>query len=229
MLMTNLDHKNGKPAVVILAAGKSIRMGKPKPFLLFDQKSTFLEKVINVYKDFGIDKIILVVNDEVNQELMQKYPEVIKMCIMVINLNLDLGRFYSIKLGLDYVHKNEPVFIQDVDNPFISIEILEKLLFQARTPALPSGRPETDWEYFVPQYQGKGGHPVLLADKVIKGIKECQFNDLNFKEFLKLFRKGIVKVDDSSILVNINTPDDYKKYFLGLLNTDDADAADLHG
>ena len=133
MLMTNLDHKNGKPAVVILAAGKSIRMGKPKPFLLFDQKFTFLEKVISVYKDFGIDKIILVVNDEVNQELMRKYPEVIKMCIIVINLNLDLGRFYSIKLGLDYAHKNEQVFIQDVDNPFISIEILEKLLFQARS------------------------------------------------------------------------------------------------
>jgi CTP:molybdopterin cytidylyltransferase MocA len=201
MLMTNLDHKNGKPAVVILAAGKSIRMGKPKPFLLFDQKSTFLEKVINVYKDFGIDKIILVVNDEVNQELMQKYPEV---CIMVINLNLDLGRFYSIKLGLDYVHKNEPVFIQDVDNPFISIEILEKMLFQARTLETDDGG-----EYIVPQYQDMGGHPVLLTGKVIKGIKECQFNDLNFKEFLKAYKKVTVALDDPNILVNINTPEQY--------------------
>lgn len=222
--MTNLDHKNGKPAVVILAAGKSIRMRKPKPFLLFDQKSTFLEKVINVYKDFGINKIILVVNDEVNQELMRKYPEVIKMCIIVINLNLDLGRFYSIKLGLDQVHKNEPVFIQDVDNPFISIEILEELLFQARTletddggeartPALPSGRLETDWEYFVPQYQGKGGHPVLLASKVIKGIKECQFNDLNFKEYLKIYKMCIVEVSDPNVLVNLNSPEEYIQKF----------------
>ncbi len=202
--MTNLDHKNGKHAVVILAAGKSIRMGKPKLFLLFDQKSTFLEKVINVYKDFGIDKIILVVNDEVNQELMRKYPEVIKMCIIVINLNLDLERFYSIKLGLDYVHKNEPVFIQDVDNPFISIEILEKMLFQARTLETDDGG-----EYIVPQYQDMGGHPVLLTGKVIKGIKECQFNDLNFKEFLKAYKKVTVALDDPNILVNINTPEQY--------------------
>ncbi len=53
-----------KYSAIILSAGKSSRMGVPKFSLMFDDKSTFLEKIINAYADFGCEEIIVVLNNE---------------------------------------------------------------------------------------------------------------------------------------------------------------------
>ena len=73
----------------------------------------------------------------------------------------------------------------------------------------------TELDFAVPVYGGKGGHPILLSSQLIKPL----INDFNpkghFNQVLKSFQRKDVLVSDPYIAVNINTPEDYRKYFMG--------------
>ncbi|MCK5839504.1 MAG: NTP transferase domain-containing protein, partial [Bacteroidales bacterium] len=51
-------------SAVILAAGRSTRMGRPKFALRFAKNLTFLEKIITGYSSFGCRQIIVVLNEQ---------------------------------------------------------------------------------------------------------------------------------------------------------------------
>ena len=46
-------------SAIILAAGKSTRMGEPKPLVQFG-KQTFLETIISNFKNAGIEDVLIV-------------------------------------------------------------------------------------------------------------------------------------------------------------------------
>ena len=48
-------------SALILSGGNSERMHFPKPYLKFGT-STFIEKIIDTYKSFGTNKIVVVLN-----------------------------------------------------------------------------------------------------------------------------------------------------------------------
>jgi len=159
---------------IILAAGLSNRMGKKKPLLQFNDELTFLEKIVSVYKSWGIEKPVVVVNRDVLFKVNQLKSQWLEDCKFVLNQYPDYGRFYSIKVGLEKVKYNSPVFIQNVDNPFVNQCILQLLFDQLAKD-----------DFAVPVYKGKGGHPVLLSEKVITDIIAEKEHGLNLRDFLK--------------------------------------------
>jgi len=200
-LKDNID-KSGKQAVIILAAGMSSRMGVLKPFLKWDKHTTFLEKIISEYKLININEIIVVINNEVYKQIKKEIPENIESVNIIINGTPEKGRMSSLKLGIQNFSKPTPCFIQNVDNPFVTAGLLTSLNHVI----------EPD-NYIVPVYQGKGGHPVLLGTGIINNISlfEDPYSDL--RKLLKNFKRIEVETDDKNILVNINTLNDYQKYF----------------
>ena len=200
-------------ACIILAAGQSNRMGKPKHNLMFSETETFLDHIIRVYKRIGVAQIIVVANEFFTPEIIKNN----KFLKIVFNKNPDYGRFYSIQLGL-YEIKNTAGFIQNVDNPFVNAGLLM---------SLQNGLGVAD--YAVPVYEGRGGHPVLLSPETVKPLINNFKNSSNFKSVLKSFKRKNVIVKDPYIRVNINTPEDYKRYFSRQQNADYTDTADLHG
>jgi len=187
---------------IILAAGLSNRMGKKKPLLQFNDELTFLEKIVSVYKSWGIEKPVVVVNRDVLFKVNQLKSQWLEDCKFVLNQYPDYGRFYSIKVGLEKVKYNSPVFIQNVDNPFVNQCILQLLFDQLAKD-----------DFAVPVYKGKGGHPVLLSEKVITDIIAEKEHGLNLRDFLKDYSRQEVEVDDETVLVNINTMEEYGNYF----------------
>lgn len=185
---------------IILAAGKSVRMKKPKHNLLFSESESFIDHIIYIYKRIGVAQIVLVVNESFNFDMLQN-NESLKI---VINNNLEHGRFYSIQLGLEEI-MNMPVFIQNIDNPFVSPGLLMNL---------QNGLGKA--EYVVPVYKGRAGHPVLLSPGIIESLVNDFKNNDRFDEALKSFNRKDLLVQDPYIGVNINTPEDYRKYFSGL-------------
>ena len=182
-------------AAIILAAGRSRRMGFPKYALAWDAHTTFLEKIIHEYHDFGCDEIILVMNPEA--KLIKKMP-----VHLVINSQLDYGRFYSLKLALKQISNPGFCFLQNVDNPFVHKGILEKI-YESR-----------DQEGYVsPRFQSRGGHPILFGEKICKHIKNLERNDCILHDVLQNFHKIPVAMDDDIVLRNINTPELYREYF----------------
>ena len=57
-----MKNKPDETSVIILAAGDSERMGKPKQGLLFSNGKTFLEHLVSVYQRFGVKEVIIVIN-----------------------------------------------------------------------------------------------------------------------------------------------------------------------
>lgn len=187
-------------SVVILAAGKSSRMGKPKFTLMLDNDNTFLEQIIKQYWEFGCTNIIVVLNSE-GAEIIKKNPKnTLTKTQFVLNSHPEYGRYYSIKTGL-IIAKNNYVFIHNVDNPNANKEVLQKL-YKNRGTA----------EVIKPVTGGKGGHPVLISKQVIDFILQQKENNINFKDILKLFTSREVVMADESILININTNDEYVEF-----------------
>lgn len=185
-------------AVIILAAGFSYRMGEPKPFLFFEEEHniTFLEKIVSDYHNFGCSKIIVVHNFK-NIDKAKKHRTFEQI---VVNNEPEKGRFLSLKLGIDIVEKEDFVFIDNIDNPVKNHETLE-LLWQNRNK---NG-------YVSPRYKQKGGHPILISRNIITQIQREKAENQSLKTFLQPFDKQNVLTNDSSILLNINTKEEYNK------------------
>ncbi len=189
--------KNDRIAALILAAGDSKRMNWPKPLLPYDKNRSFIDKIIDEYENFGISKIIITSNFN-NSPLIELKPNV----KVVKNDHPEFERFYSIKIGLQKLGDFSFCFIQNIDNPFINKNILN-ILFENR---IKNGS-------VVPVFEGKGGHPVLIGEEVMKKIIHTEQNDLNFKNILKEFPANRIEAGDETILININSPEDYNRYF----------------
>jgi molybdenum cofactor cytidylyltransferase len=190
-----------KTSCIILAAGKSERMGELKPFLRFSENTTFLERIIKVYHSQHIYDPVIVVNDEVHHR-MQKSKSLPNNSKIIINPFPDYGRFYSIKLAMHELGNDSFVYLQNIDNPFVT----EKTLLALKNEICES-------DFAVPVFEKQSGHPLLLSAGVLKGIVQIKDNNSNLRNILSFFRKREVEVEDPGILININTPDDYIKNF----------------
>lgn len=192
--------------VVIPAAGRSERMKELKAFLPYDKNTRFIEKIISTYSGWGCSEIVVVTNPEAMQRMKQ--TGIIPSSVtLVLNDHLEFERFYSVKLGLGAIRKSSFCFIQNVDNPFIDSQILE-LIYAHRS----------DKKYVSPVFHNKGGHPVLLNRENMDRICKWNVNSANFKEVLGTMECKTVDMPDDRVLININSPEEYKSFFKKALN-----------
>ena len=189
-------------SVVILAAGLSGRMGKTKFALRFNNEKIFLEEIVFQYLSFGCGEVVIVLNIEGYGEFKKfniNFPENV---IIAINHYPEKGRMYSLKAGLDILNKRNVTFVHNADNPFVMRDVL-KLLFDCILNS----------DFCVPVYKGRGGHPVLLSENVIRDLFAEDKTDITLRDFLSRYDGKRVDVKSDSVLVNINTPEDYRGYF----------------
>ncbi|MCX6311187.1 MAG: NTP transferase domain-containing protein [Bacteroidetes bacterium] len=190
-------------SAVVLAGGKSERMGCPKPYLDFQGK-TFIEKIIETYKLADVENITVVFNKNYILPIWKKLLNHLKSeARIIVNDNSTAGRFHSLKLGLDNITETDYCFIQNVDNPFVSPSLINTL-YENKIPDA----------YTVPVHENHGGHPILISKSIIDHIRKIEKSELTLREILSNFKRNEVVVNDPSILFNINTPEDYKKYSL---------------
>lgn len=192
--------KNKLP-VIILAGGNSDRMNIPKLFLPFNSKITFIEKIVKGYIDFNCEEIIMVLkknllDSPIIKKLAKSYD--IKL---ILNEHQELGKFYSLSLGISILRNQNYCFIQNVDNPFISVSLLKKMYSKRNIDS-----------YVIPVFKEKAGHPVLIGKTIIERLKKEKNLNANLRDILHEYNRISFTVIDSKILANINSVEDYKKY-----------------
>jgi len=189
---------------IILAAGHSQRMGFPKSLLRWDNEHTFIEHICQVYRSAGCSRLILVVHPQVQGAV----ANLIQKCslmghYLIRNDRPDLGRYYSLLLGFSCVLKDQPCFISNTDNPFVTPNLIRQLL----PPASFRG-------WISPINENRSGHPVLLSYEVIKELMQRGYKPgMSLQQALTDFENQKIEVDDPSIHININTKEDYQRYF----------------
>ncbi len=196
-------------SALILAAGYSSRMGFPKFALALNSKTNFLENIINQYIKLGCSDTVVVINREGAQYLDQHPLKSFARLQFVINQHPEYEKFYSIQLGVKGIRDDVSLYIHAVDTPLVGMKVLERL-YQKRE----------DGDYIKPEYQGKSGHPILLAPQIVQDLKNEHKRELKLNEFLKAYCSSKVQVDDAHILDNINTRLEYEE-FLKLMDSNE--------
>lgn len=189
-------------SAIILAAGKSERIGFPKLSLKYDSETTFIEQIVKKFNELACREIVLVINESGIQYLEKYNISFEKNVSVVLNEHPEWHRFYSLKRGVQGLSMPQSVFVHNVDNPFVSIETLNELLAN-----------QLKADYLFPEHENIGGHPILLSQHIVNEILQIEANQIHFREFLEQFSRSAVSVMDENILVNINTLEEYGKYF----------------
>jgi len=187
--------------VIILAAGKSGRMGKPKFLLEHVSGETFLHRLITVYQRAGIHEMVVVVNniDFKNQlEYFSTLPERVKI---IQNPTPEQGRLLSIQLGTGALSGNTPCFIHNIDNPFVENNLLEQLHHSLGEAG-----------YLKPVFAGKGGHPIFISDKIVAVLRDETNEFQDFKQLLDSFYGKRLEVEFEEVVLNVNTREDYHSF-----------------
>ncbi|HZK07738.1 MAG TPA: NTP transferase domain-containing protein [Bacteroidales bacterium] len=183
-------------SIIILAAGFSVRAGQPKLGLPLRNGETFLQHLANFYAAAGCVEIITVINSA-GEMWLQDYPVPLPEKIkLVINPHPENGRFGSIQCGCQALENDLPFFIHNIDNPTINAELPRQLLDALK-----------NYDFVKPVFHGKGGHPVLLQSYMKKEILGIEDTQLRFNVFLDNYRENTLETEFSSVLENINTPE----------------------
>jgi len=186
---------------IILAAGNSRRMNAPKPFLKFDQDLMFIEKIISTYLGWDCREIVIVISKNAGNQ-HDYFDHLPQKVTCVVNEHPEFERFYSVKLGLTFLLKSAFCFIQNVDNPFITPQLLD-ILFANRSQE----------HYIAPVFNHRGGHPVLLNRRTMDLTCHWPDDSANLKEVLNTMKCRKIEMPDDRILININCQEEYKRYF----------------
>lgn len=187
-------------SVVILSAGSSSRMKTHKALLNYDEERNFLQKIVKDYYDFECKEIFVVVNSELLNLLQAMKLNLPDNVVFIENKHPEWHRFYSLKIGVKALKESNSIFVHNIDNPFVSEELLALLK-------------KENAQVVIPEYNGKGGHPILLSKDIIVDLKGTEENQKHLKDYLNSFLSKRVPVSDDRIHININTQEEYQKYF----------------
>ncbi|HEX9106177.1 MAG TPA: nucleotidyltransferase family protein [Longimicrobiales bacterium] len=192
-------------AGIVLAAGASSRMGRPKPELTLGGKS-FLERCIEALRAGGCDPVVAVVA-EARQAAARERPGV----LWAQNAEPGSEQIESIRIALAEIPPDSAaVLVLPVDAPAVRAQTVRTLIqaFQA-SPAAHVVRPV---------HQGRPGHPTLFARAVFEQL--CEPGLTHGAETIVTRHSASrldVPVDDPGIVGNVNTPTDYER----LVESDD--------
>ncbi len=185
---------------VILAAGESKRMGKPKLLLPY-QKSTVIETVIENVLSSKVNQTLVVLGGravEIKKKI-RRFP--VKT---TFNPHFRQGMLSSVIRGVNVLPAEcEAAAIVLADQPSIQATVIDSLIEAFRS----SGK-----GIVVPVYGKKRGHPFLVSLKYRKEIALLH-PETGLRELLQKHPEDIheVRASTPAILRDIDTAEDYKR------------------
>lgn len=137
-------------AAILLAAGRSRRMGSFKPLLPFG-KTTVIRSCINNLRAGGVQDIVVVLGHraaEVEASLTD-----LNQVHFALNPDPESEMSASIACGIHQLPlAAEAVLIALTDQPAIPAEVIRAIISEWQSGA----------KLVIPQFEGRGGHPALI-------------------------------------------------------------------
>ncbi len=187
---------------IILAAGRSKRMGKPKPLLRFND-TTFLEHIISVLKASDVDGITVVLG--AGAETIKKSVDLSGTNI-VINKDYLKGQLSSLIAAIEKCPQEiQAILLCLVDNPFVTKEVVDRIIGKFK---------ETNDPIIVPVFNKRRGHPALFSRSLFNELLNAP-QEQGARYVVYSNEEGILELEtsESGILISVDTPDDYKFHF----------------
>lgn len=188
-----------RTALIILAAGDSSRMGKPKQ-LLIHEGQTLLETVVQSGLSSGCNPIVVVLGAFAN-EIKAKHD--FQALTYVINENWKTGMSSSIVAGLSALAEKsftlDQVILSVADQPFMTNKILHQLILKQQ---------ETGKGIIACRYQHTAGVPVLFSSTYFQQLSQLH-GDEGAKKLLLQYPDDVSTIDFEQGHIDIDTLSDY--------------------
>lgn len=193
-------------AAILLAAGRSRRMGAFKPLLPFPGDRTVVEACIDNLQSGGVETIIVVLGHRAD-EVRERLCALPVLFALTVEAESEMGA--SIARGVEKLPLGvETILVALCDQPAIPPKVIRFLLTE---------RERTQARLVVPEFEGRGGHPVLLDSSFrseLLGLGAAgglrALFDAHRTEVLR------VGVDSAYVARDMDTWDDYRALYLEL-------------
>lgn len=189
-------------AAVVLAAGRSQRMGRPKMLLPWG-KTTVIGQVVETLARAGVTEIVVVAGGE--RAEMEKALQGTPARVVYNPEYRDDEMLHSFQAGLSTLLNREvsAVLVALGDQPQIEEKVVRSVLKE---------RPADPHRIVVPSYRLHRGHPWLLPRAWWEAVMALE-PPTTLRDFLNKHEGMIdyLEVDTPTVLQDLDTPDDYRR------------------
>ena len=191
---------------VVLSAGESSRMGRPKALLPIDGQ-TFIERIVGALKQGGVERIVVVLG--FNAEELRRRIAHLPVEILV-NPDYQLGQLSSLQVAVRHLQAAKDcdgMMVHLVDHPYIDPKLVRLMLQRFD---------ESKFSIVVPRHQGKRGHPVIFSRPLFDELLNAPM-DQGAKAVVNAHRQDTLEIDtdDVGITLDIDTPELYRQHVKG--------------
>jgi len=194
-------------AGVVLAAGRSARMGSPKALLDF-RGMPFAVRILQALEALEVKTRVVVVG-----------PDGVRIrpaladhdCVIVENDDVDGGPIASLRVALKALEpfRLSAALVWPVDLPHVRLATVERLLEALRRS---TGAPAQ--AAVIPTFGERRGHPVIWSSSVFSELLESPAATIEgARAVLHSHEDRLlsVAVDDPAVIDQVNTPEDYER------------------
>jgi len=185
---------------IVLAAGESRRMGRPKPLIPFSG-TTVIEHILGTLRAAHLDGVLVVLGAEAEKVAARAAPFGVRT---TLNADYRLGMLSSVQQGFRALPASAGaalVFL--VDQPAVSAATVKALVraFVANGEAIA-----------VPTFGGRRGHPLLLGTGLRDDILKLD-PEVGLRQLLRRHAADVLEVPvrDSAVLRDMDTPADLRR------------------
>ncbi len=191
---------------VVLSAGESSRMGRPKALLPIDGQ-TFIERIVSALKQSSVSKVIVILGH--NAEDMRRRIEHLPVEILV-NSDYMRGQLSSLQVAVRRLESEadcEGMLVHLVDHPYIDPILVDEMIRRFY---------ESQKLIVVPRREGRRGHPVIFSRALFAELLAAPM-DQGAKAVVNAHRDDTLEIetDQEGITVDIDTPELFRQHVKG--------------
>ena len=185
--------------IVILAAGKSLRLGKPKQLLSFEGES-LIRRIAGIA--LQVSKQVIVVTGAENQKVEEELQQL--PVIIAYNENFNEGIASSIRTGVQMVLKKfrevEGVIFLVCDQPYISASLLKHFITEYE---------KSNKIVAACIYNDSIGTPVLFDKQYFPSLLQLK-GDSGAKKIIHENLENVITINFLGGAIDIDTHEDYR-------------------
>jgi molybdenum cofactor cytidylyltransferase len=194
-------------AAVILAAGESRRMKRPKALLPFPTeettpgKVTFLEHLVSTTRHPRVSPLRVVLGASA-ERIRQRVP--LDPAAVVLNENWEQGQLSSLQAAIRTLPKEtDGLILLLVDHPLITAQLVTDLIerfYESRALIV------------LPTHAGRRGHPVIFSSKLFDELLATPLN-AGARAVVHAHTKEVLEVptEEEGVILNLNDPEALKR------------------
>ena len=173
-----------------------------------------MEHQLHALREGGADRVVVVLGHRAEE--LRPLLEGKEGVSWTLNPDYRQGKTTSIKAGLSALPSSLPLEGEGQGGGEIVRDIILLNVDQPRSPAdiarILDAHRARHCAVTVPEYNGKGGHPIVLSASLLPELREIDEESQGIKAVVRRRAESVQRLplDNPEVLLDLNTPEQYR-------------------